>query len=442
MRARRLHGRGAGVVLGRHDEHAVTALGYGLVGERVTPLAATLEPDLDRVAWVRTGHHASHLVVVDGRRVVPRPALPLGRGCRLHRATVDAVVHRDSPEAPLGQHRYRLRIAIRLSEAQLDARVAALVGVVAVDVERLGRDTRDCLRIGGVARRVGHRAGERQVALELCLHQRLVVGEDEATSVAPLGQLRRPRQCAGRGVRVVGGLTVGDVEDIRAQARVKLGDRRGVQVAGHRVVDRVVRSGGAGLPALGVEQPLAVGVVVDLERETLPVEQADHRLRLRLRHRRGAPVGFTGLDGRRALLVIAPVVGEVAIGVDAVADLGLSVSVVVAEVLPPQPLVVERVLVAVGVGHEDEPELGRLQQLADFTVVGPPPVDVVVHQPPVDFGGDPFTACWVELYKTAGRLSCLPRAPWVSFTAMISRPWAVWPRTSSFTSWGLSRAAA
>jgi hypothetical protein len=85
------------------------------------------------------------------------------------------------------------------------------------------------------------------------------------------------------------------------------------------------------------------------------------------------------------------VVGEVAVGVDAVADLGLSVSVVVAEVLPPQPLVVERVLVAIGVGHEDEPELGRLQKLADLTVVGPPPVDVVVHQPPVDLGGDPFT---------------------------------------------------
>ena len=52
---------------------------------------------------------------------------------------------------------------------------------------------------------------------------------------------------------------------------------------------------------------------------------------------------------------------------------------------------VDRVLVAVRVGHEDEPELGRLQQLADVTVVGPPPVDEVVHQPPVDLGGDPFT---------------------------------------------------
>src|ERR671910_3642838 len=57
----------------------------------------------------------------------------------------------------------------------------------------------------------------------------------------------------------------------------------------------------------------------------------------------------------------------------------------------PQPLVLERVLVAVGVGHEDEPEFGRRQEPVDFTVVGPPPVDVVVHQPPVDLGGDPFT---------------------------------------------------
>jgi hypothetical protein len=53
--------------------------------------------------------------------------------------------------------------------------------------------------------------------------------------------------------------------------------------------------------------------------------------------------------------------------------------------------VFERVLIAVGVGHEDEPEFGRLQELADLTVIGPPLVDEVVHQPPVDLGGDPFT---------------------------------------------------
>jgi hypothetical protein len=84
------------------------------------------------------------------------------------------------------------------------------------------------------------------------------------------------------------------------------------------------------------------------------------------------------------------VVGEVAVRVDAVADLGHAVSVVVAQVLPPQPHVVERVLVPVGVGNREEPELGRLEQLADLAVVGPPLVDVVVHQPPVDLGGDPL----------------------------------------------------
>jgi hypothetical protein len=91
------------------------------------------------------------------------------------------------------------------------------------------------------------------------------------------------------------------------------------------------------------------------------------------------------------------VVGEVAVRVDAVADLGLSVSVAVPEVLPPQPLVIERVLVAVGVGHEDEPEFGRLQKLADGAIVGPPPsmywfisrrlTSVEIHS----------RACWVEL---------------------------------------------
>jgi len=66
---------------------------------------------------------------------------------------------------------------------------------------------------------------EREDPLELRLDQRRVVGEHEAAAVAPLRELRGPPQCAGRGVRVVGRLAVGDVEDVRAQTRVKVVDR-------------------------------------------------------------------------------------------------------------------------------------------------------------------------------------------------------------------------
>ena len=268
--------------------------------------------------------------------------------------------------------------------------VAALVGVVARQVEGLGVDPEHGGRVVRVDGRLRHGLGEGQVALELLLHEGLVVREDEAAPVAAGRQLRRPGEGARRDVGVVGRLTVGDVEDVGAEARVEVLDRGLVEVAGHRVVDRVVRGRSADLPALGIEQPLAVGVVVDLEREPDPVEQSLHGRRLRLGHRCGAAVGLARPDGRRALLVVAPVVGEVAVEVDAVTGGDLAVAVVVAQVLPPKAFDVERVLVAVGVGHRDEPQLGRLQQRAHGRVVGPPAVDVPVHQPPVDLGGDPL----------------------------------------------------
>ncbi len=169
-------------------------------------------------------------------------------------------------------------------------------------------------------------------------------------------------------------------------------DRGPVQVAGEGEVDRVVRGRRRDLPALRVQQPLAVRVPVDLELEPDPVEQALHRLGLRLGHRSGAAVCVARRDRRRPLLVVLEVVREVAVGVDAVADRDLAVVVVVAQVLAPQPLDVERVLVAVGVGHEDEPQLRRLEQPLDLGIVSPPAVDVPVHQAPVDLVSDPL-AC-------------------------------------------------
>jgi hypothetical protein len=84
------------------------------------------------------------------------------------------------------------------------------------------------------------------------------------------------------------------------------------------------------------------------------------------------------------------VVREVAVRVDAVGDRDLVVAVVVAQVLAPQPLGIERVLVAVRVRHEHEPQLVVLQQAPDPVVVVAPLVDVPEHQPPVDLGRDPL----------------------------------------------------
>ena len=122
-------------------------------------------------------------------------------------------------------------------------------------------------------------------------------------------------------VRVVGDLAVRDVEDVGAQPRLEVRDRRLVEVARHRVVDRVVRGWRSDLPAVGVEQPLTGRVPVDLERKTDAAHQPRDRGGLRFRGRPGTAVGVARRDVGRALVVVAPVVGEVPVRVDAVADL-------------------------------------------------------------------------------------------------------------------------
>ena len=246
------------------------------------------------------------------------------------------------------------------------------------------------LGIRRIGRGLRHVERERQDALELRLHLRLVVGEHEAAVGIALTELRRPRQRVSLGVREVGGLAVRHVQHVGRQARLEVGDGRVVAVARECVVDRVVRSGSAGLPPLGVQQPLAERVPVHLEREVGPVEQRHHRLRLGLGPGRRAAIGVAADLRRRPLFVVPEVLGEVAVGVDAVGPGDHAVVVVVAQVLAPQPLVVERVLVAVGVGDDHEPQLVGLQEVLDLLVVGAPAVDEPVHQPPVDLGGDPL----------------------------------------------------
>ncbi len=56
-------------------------------------------------------------------------------------------------------------------------------------------------------------------------------------------------------------------------------------------------------------------------------------------------------------------VGEVAVEIHPVGDGDLSVAVVVAQVLAPQPLIGEGVLIAVGVGHRYDPHLNAVEQV-------------------------------------------------------------------------------
>ncbi len=120
------------------------------------------------------------------------------------------------------------------------------------------------------------------------------------------------------------------------------------------------------------------------------VDQARQRPRLRLGGRARTAIGLVGRIRRGALVVVAPVRVEVAVRVDAVADGDLPVAVVVAEVLPPQPVVVERVLVAVGIRDDDEPQLAVFEDPPDLLVLRVPAVDEVVQEPAVDLRADPL----------------------------------------------------
>jgi hypothetical protein len=125
----------------------------------------------------------------------------------------------------------RLRVAVGVPEREVRARQAVLVRIVALEVERLGRDAERRLRGRRIRRRLGDRPRERQAALELGLDERIVVREHEPAAVAAFGQFGRPRKRPVGRVRVVVGLAVGHVEHVRREPRVEVGDRRPVEVA-------------------------------------------------------------------------------------------------------------------------------------------------------------------------------------------------------------------
>ncbi len=118
-------------------------------------------------------------------------------------------------------------------------------------------------------------------------------------------------------------------------------------------------------------------------------------------------VGLVGRVVRGALKVVVPLLGPVAVGVDAVmSGVDHAVAVDVAQVLAPQARALggEGVVVAVGVHHGDEPDLVGAQQLLDVAVASV--VDEPREEPAVDLGRDPL-ACVLGGLEERDRLGAV-----------------------------------
>ena len=237
-----------------------------------------------------------------------------------------------------------------------------------------------------------------RLIVELVLDLALAVGEDEAGVLVPVAQLGRDAQRAVRRVRVVGLLPVRRVQ-VGADPRVVALHGRLLVRARPRDEDRVVGRRRVHLVAERVEQELPERVVADVVLGPRAIEHLVERLRLRLRAGRGSAVGLVRDERGGPLVVVLPVLGEVAVAVHAVEQrdpvvgvAGRRHRVVVAEGLPPQPvpLRVERVLVAVGVLDQDEPHLGRPEDVHDPRLLLTPSLDEPLEQPAVHLAGDPL----------------------------------------------------
>ena len=222
-------------------------------------------------------------------------------------------------------------------------------------------------------------------------------------------------------VGVVGGLTVGHVQLVGADARVEAGDAR-VGVGAGRAPCR------SGLSASGVPICQPCGYRIQFPKECqfdwnsglMRSISALHRLGLGLRGRRsgrGRCRWRTASTSPRCRSSSAR--RSCGWGRRRRRSGDLAVAVVVAQVLAPQPLDVERVLVAVGVGDEHEPQLGLLQQLADLAVVGAASWSTKWwRRAPVDLGADPLAGVLqraVEHRRPATRRG-RPRAPLVTLS--------------------------
>ena len=169
-------------------------------------------------------------------------------------------------------------------------------------------------RVGGVVGRLGGRERERDVLLELGLHERLVVRELEVRAavrgfpfVVGIGVRRRGARLdlrrVAEGAVLLGhvgvGVAVGGVE-LGREVRVIARDRRVRVVTGHRLGDHVVGRRRRDLPAGAVEQQLGGRVVVDEELEADAAGEHVQRLRLGLGVRARAAVGLARPDRARS----------------------------------------------------------------------------------------------------------------------------------------------
>ena len=382
------------VLHGEHEHVAADVLVHG-VGEALArglcAAVAADEADLDGVTGVRCDRRAVLGVPHVVRVPVTLPALPLDGPRRAGPAAVDRVLGADVAQRPLADDRDLLLGAVRHRERVGD------------QVRRV--DAQDRVGVIGVVGRLSERERERDVLLELLLDEVLVVREDKLARAVlrqPLvvgvdrgrdlagGHLRREPEGAVLHLHVRIGVAVGGVElggDVRVVAR----DGRVVVVAGERPIDDIVGRRGGHLVPDAVEQQLGRGVVVDEEVEVDAGEQCVERLRLRLAVGRRPAVGVAHRVGRGALVVVAPVGGEVAVEVDAVAERDLAVAVVVAQVLAPQPIPLgEGEVVPVDVLHREEPQLAGVDEVGDL-LVGPVAVQHVMHEPAHHLGRDPLT---------------------------------------------------
>ena len=345
------------VVLVGEDEHAVTRVRALVVRERLRAGVALLrlEPDRHLVPGFGVGDlRAQPVVPVVALVAVALAAVPLLGGQRARRAAVDPV--------------------LRDHGAQVAARVD-LDGLRRAEGDRelVGLQTRQRVvlprgRPRAVAGGARHVERELHVALELGLHVGLDVLEDEAGARAGARRaLGGHRDRLVGPVEVVVHVAVRRVE-IGADLRVERRDGRVALHAGDAAEDRLVGGVRVHLPAEGIEQQPAPGVVVLVEREVHAVGQVVDGLRLRLGAGRRAAVGLARGVVARALVVVAPVRVQIAVRVDAVARVAdHAVAVVVAQVLAPEAVLRrERVVVAVRVDDEDEPQLARVDELGQL----------------------------------------------------------------------------
>ncbi len=407
---------GRGALLGDHQDVRARPLGHRvrevLAGDLLAGAVAAGEPDLDLVPGpgaLDLGAVLVEPVVV--LAAVDVTALPGLEVLVVRAPAVDPVVE--------------LLVLQRLAGRDGDLLVLAagrVGGGEGVDGE-VGRAQADGGRGPvGVRGALADGEGEGDVLGELRLDELLVVREVEAggavLGLPPVVRVGRRGGLAGGhlgrehhdavdvgGVAV--GLAVGGVE-LGGHLRVVAGDGRVLGGAGEGLVGDVVGGGGGHLPAHAVEDQLGGGVVVDGVVEADALLEGVEGGGLGFGGGPGAAVGLAGLVGRGALVVVAPLEGEVAVEVDAVAGGDPAVAVVVAQVLAPQALAVGgvRVVVAVGVGAEQEPQLAGVHQLRDPLVLAVV-VERVVHQPPGHLGGDPLAGVLVGHVEHGGLVAVL-----------------------------------